>query len=83
MKRLDYYRHFTAIIGAVDAQECCTTLRTQERYLPAILRELGVFESIAEIRRNRRDLMREVSGNERVRVGRKVIDIFYGGGGAE
>ncbi len=72
----DFYRHFTVIIGDVDAPECCRTLRTENRYLPAILTELGVFLSVGQIRRNRRDLMREVNGNERIRVGRKVIDIY-------
>lgn len=28
----DFYRHFTALIGDVDAPVCCTTLRTDERY---------------------------------------------------
>lgn len=71
----DYYRHYTVIIGGVDAQGCCATYRTDERYLPRILRGIGVFESAADVKRNRRDLVREVSGNERIRVGRKVIDI--------
>lgn len=28
----DFYRHFTALIGDVDAPACRTTLRTDERY---------------------------------------------------
>lgn len=40
----DYYRHFTVIIGDVDALACCTTLRTDERYLPRILREIGAAQ---------------------------------------
>lgn len=74
--KTDFYRHFTVIIGDVDVPECCRTLRTENRYLPAILTELGVFPSVGQIRRNRRDLMREVNGNERIRIGRKVIDIY-------
>lgn len=72
----DYFRHFTVIIGGSDAQPCCTTLRTNERYLPRILREIGAADSTGEVRRNRPDLMREVSGSERIRIGRKVIDII-------
>jgi|GEM_PF-7100859 len=72
----DYSRHFTVLIGDVDAPECCTTLRTDERYIPRILRDIGAVESTGEVRRNRPDLMREVGGNERIRIGRKVIDVF-------
>ncbi|MNW56459.1 hypothetical protein D3C74_341750 [compost metagenome] len=72
----DYYRHFTALIGDVDAPVCRTTLRTDERFIPRILRDIGAVESTGEIRRNRPDLMREVGGNERIRIGRKVIDII-------
>ncbi|WP_178023069.1 hypothetical protein [uncultured Paenibacillus sp.] len=72
----DFYRHFTALIGDVDAPVCCTTLRTNERLIPRILHDIGVVESTGEVRRNRPDLMREVGGNERIRIGRKVIDII-------
>lgn len=33
------------------------TYYTQERFLPRILVELGIYPSVSEIRRNRRDLM--------------------------
>lgn len=72
----NYYRHFTVQIGDVTAPACCTTIRTDECYLPRILREIGVFESTGEVRRNRPDLMREVGGNERIRIGRKVVDVY-------
>lgn len=75
-RKTDFYRHFTVIVGGYVAPECCTTLRTTERYLPVILRELGVVSSVSELRRNRPDLVRNVDGCERVRIGRKVIDIF-------
>lgn len=74
--KTDFYRHFTVIIDDVDVPECCRTLRTENRYLPTILTELGVFPSVDQIRRNRRDLMREVNENECIRIGRKVIDIY-------
>lgn len=34
----DYYRHFTVLIGEVDAPACCTTLRTDERYFVILAR---------------------------------------------
>lgn len=63
--KTDFYRHFTVIIGGIDAPECCRTLRTEERYLPAILTELGVYTQ-------------EPAGfdNERIRIGRKVVDVW-------
>lgn len=72
----DYFRHFTVLIGDAAAPECCTTVRTDERYIPRILRDIGAVESTGEIRRNRPDLMREVGGNERIRIGRKVVDLI-------
>ncbi|MGP0579134.1 hypothetical protein ACTP13_19305 [Paenibacillus peoriae] len=65
--KTDFYRHFTVIIGDVDAPECCRTLRTENRYLPAILTELGVFPSVGQIWRNGRDLMREAEGDRYLR----------------
>lgn len=37
------------------------TMITNERFLPKILVELGIYPSISEIRRNRKDLMIELN----------------------
>jgi hypothetical protein len=37
------------------------TLRTEERFLPKILTQIGFFPSTSEVRRNRKDLVMECS----------------------
>ena len=52
------------------------TLFTEERYLPKILVELGIYPSISEIRRNRPDLMTvldKVDFIDKLRVKKKVF----------
>lgn len=50
------------------------TFYTQERFLPKILVEIGVYPSISEIRRNRKDLMITLESPtfiDKLKVGKK------------
>lgn len=48
----------------------------EEKFLPHVLVELGVFPSTSEIRRNRKDLWRDIDKDCVVKVGRIVLQIL-------
>ncbi len=57
------------------------TLFTNERFLPKILVEAGIVPSISEVRRNRKDLVRNVEdfSFESIKWGKKFLFIACGG----
>lgn len=81
MAKINVYKHFIVAVGGEVPEgmsTCCPVLVTEERHLPSILVELGVFPSISEIRRNRKDLMKRLDSRSRMtlRIGRRVVDIY-------
>lgn len=56
------------------------SLRTEERYLPQILVDLGFFKSKSEVRRNRPDLVRtlEELDFEDIKIGKKRLWLIVG-----
>lgn len=61
------------------------TYYTEERFLPRILVELGIYPSISEIRRNRPDLvmtLNELDFIDKLKVSKKrVLWLLVGGAG--
>lgn len=57
------------------------TLFTDEKFIPRIMVQAGIVNSVSEVRRNRPDLMREVeeSSFEIIKWGKKFLFIARGG----
>ena len=55
-------------------------LRTNERYLPNILVQLGIFKSKSEVRKNRPDLVRSLfkMDFEEIKIGKNRLWIIVG-----
>lgn len=55
-------------------------VKTDEGFLPRILVDLSIFPSVSQVRKNRPDLIRELTGYgwETFKIGKRVIDIVYG-----
>lgn len=55
-------------------------VKFDERFLPRILVDLSIFPSVSQVRKNRPDLFRKLSGYgwETLKVGKRMIDIVYG-----
>ena len=56
------------------------TLFTQTRFLPTVLKEAGIVSSTSEVRRNRPDLMKELTELDflQIKIGKKTIFIVVG-----
>lgn len=66
-----------ALLGFEDED---VTLKTEERFLPRILVQLGWFASSSEVKRNRPDLFKEFNSPDfqKIRVGKKVLWLIVG-----
>lgn len=60
--------------------ENCKTLFTDERFLPAVLKEAGVVSSISEVRRNKPELVRTLDSLDflKIKWGKKFVFIAVG-----
>ena len=60
--------------------ESKVTFYTQERYLPAILKEAGIVKSTSEVRRNRPDLCKVLSEPDCfwLKIGKRRLYIVVG-----
>ena len=86
--KLTYPEHFVVVVGKplVNLEQigldCClhNTLYTEERFLPKILVEIGIFPSISEVRRNRKELIVELNKIDwlTLKLGYRVVDIIVG-----
>jgi|LSQX01.2.fsa_nt_gb hypothetical protein len=56
------------------------TIRTDERFLPRILVELGWFPSTSEVKRNRPELFKEFNSPDlrEIRIGKKILWLIVG-----
>jgi len=63
-----------------DNNEFEKTIRTDERFLPKILVDLGLTSSISEIKRNRRDLCIELNHLDfiTIKLGKRKLWILIG-----
>lgn len=52
-------------------------IRTTEKWLPKVLSDLGFFPSNSEVKRNRSDLWRELSGDTTVKLAWATIEIEF------
>jgi hypothetical protein len=77
--KLVYPKHYIVHIGKViGGPTCCPIHKTNETFLLRILVEIGVMPSVGEVRRNRADLIEDVTCHQRIVIGPRVIDIFFG-----
>lgn len=81
-------KHYIVVVGEplITLNEigldCCShnTVYTNERFLPNIIVELGIFNSKSEIRKNRKDLFRTLDQLDWLtfKFGHRVLDVVVG-----
>ena len=64
-----------------EKNEKSVTLFTETRFLPAVMKEAGIVDSISEVRRNRKDLVINLDQPDclTVKWGKKRLFIVVGG----
>lgn len=88
MNQKDVYRIKTVIVGQPlvpiellgFSEEWDRPIRTEERYLPQILTDIGFAPSNNETKRNRKDLVRNLDKPdfETIKMGRKALWLIVG-----
>ena len=84
---MSFYSVATVVVGEplVDLallgfKEEDITLKTDERFLPRVLVQLGWFSSTSEVKRNRPDLFEECNmpDFQEIRIGKKLLWLIVG-----
>lgn len=86
--KITYPKHHIIIIGKplISLQEfgldCCpqNTLWTSDRFLPNALVDLGIIESKAEVRKNRKELIKNCEKADwfTLKFGHRIVDVVVG-----
>ncbi|WP_140413542.1 hypothetical protein [Marininema halotolerans] len=82
-----FAKHIVIVIGnpiatlaELGLDDCGSIYRTEERYLPRVLVDCGVFPSTSAVRKNRTDLLLTLDKLDWLtfRIGKRCVDIVVG-----